>query len=61
MYQRALLYLACILAGFGLANVPTSTVINESVVAFFEVLGGITIILFSVALLYDGVRSLFNK
>lgn len=61
MYQRALLYVACVLAGFGLAHVPTSTVTNDSVVSFFEVIGGITIIVFSLALLYMGIKDLFRK
>jgi len=37
IYQRALLYVATILAGFGLANVPTSTVINEGIAEFFSI------------------------
>lgn len=61
MYQRALLYVACMLAGFGLANVPVSSVINAGVVGFFEIVGGITIIVFGLALLYLGVKSLLGK
>lgn len=61
MYQRALLFLACMLAGFGLANIPTSTVINADIVSFFEVVGGISVIVFAVALLYLGFKALFGK
>lgn len=61
MYQRALLYVACMLAGFGLANIPESTVINAGIVSFFEVVGGITVIVFGLALLYLGVKSLIGK
>ena len=61
MYQRTLLYLACMLAGFGLANVPTSTVINVWIANFFEIVGGITIIVFGLALLYLGIKSLLGK
>ncbi len=61
MYQRALLYVACMLAGFGLANVPVSSVINAGIASFFEVVGGLTIIVFGLALLYLGVKSLLGK
>lgn len=61
MYQRALLYVACMLAGFGLANVPTSTVINSGIVSFFEVVGGIMVIVFGIALLYLGIRALLSR
>ena len=61
MYQRTLLYLACMIAGFGMANVPTSTVINAGIAGFFEVVGGITIIVFGLALLYLGIKDLINK
>lgn len=61
MYQRALLYLACLIAGFGIANIPTSSVINEGIAGFFEVIGGFMVIIFALAILYLGIRSLFNK
>lgn len=61
MYQRVLLFLACMVAGFGLANVPTSTVINDGVANFFEVIGGFMIIIFGLVILYFGIRNLFNK
>ncbi|HLR75928.1 MAG TPA: hypothetical protein VK077_11740 [Virgibacillus sp.] len=61
MYQRALLYVAAMLAGFGLANLPESPVINSSVTTFFEVVGGISIIVFALALLYLGIKNLINR
>lgn len=61
MYQQALLYVACLIAGFGLANLPTSNVINEGIADFFEVVGGLMIIVFSLAILYLGIRSLLNR
>lgn len=61
MYQLALLYLACILAGFGLANVPISTVITAGLAAFFDIVGGVTVIVFGLALLYLGVKTLLGK
>lgn len=60
MYQRTLLYIACMLAGFGLANIPTSNVINEGITNFFDVVGGVMIIVFGLAILYMGIRSLFE-
>ncbi|WP_079525667.1 MULTISPECIES: hypothetical protein [Halobacillus] len=61
MNHLALLYLACILAGFALANLPTSSVITAGIVSFFNIIGGIAIIVFSLALLYLGVKALINK
>lgn len=61
MYQQALLYVACLIAGFGLANLPTSNVINEGIADFFEVVGGLMITVFSLAILYLGIRSLLNR
>ncbi|UOR10299.1 hypothetical protein [Halobacillus amylolyticus] len=61
MYHLATLYLACILAGFALANIPTSAVITAEVASFFSIIGGIAIIVFALALLYLGVKALINK
>ncbi|MEN1968109.1 hypothetical protein WMZ97_08535 [Lentibacillus sp. N15] len=61
MYQLALFYLACVLAGFGLANLPTSTVITPEIAEFFQAIGGIAMVVFALAVLYLGVKSLFQK
>lgn len=61
MYQIAFVYLASILAGFALANLPTSAVITQGVADFLEVIGGIAIIVFSFALLFDGLSTLFKR
>ncbi|WP_164214442.1 hypothetical protein [Virgibacillus sp. YIM 98842] len=61
MQQLALLYLACILAGFGLANLPISSVISAEIANFFSILGGLAIIIFSLAVLYLGLKTLFKK
>ncbi|RYG74207.1 hypothetical protein EU245_03055 [Lentibacillus lipolyticus] len=61
MYQLALLYLACVLAGFALANVPASSIISPGLASFLDVVGGIVIIVFSAAILYLGMKSLLNK
>ncbi|MFB4167924.1 hypothetical protein [Virgibacillus sp. JSM 102003] len=61
MHQTVLLYLACILAGFALANVPTSSVITAGIATFFQIIGGIAVIVFSLAILYLGVKALLDK
>lgn len=61
MYERTLLYVACILAGFGLANIPVSSVINDGIASFFEIIGGAMIIVFGLALLYLGIKKLFSR
>lgn len=61
MYQLALLYLACVLAGFGLVNVPSSAIITEEIADILDLVGSIAIIIFGGAILYLGFKSLFNK
>lgn len=61
MYQLAILYLACILAGFGLTNIPEVGFISAGITEFFSVVGAIAIIVFALALLYLGVKALFNQ
>ncbi|GAB3797523.1 hypothetical protein [Virgibacillus kimchii] len=61
MQQLALLYLTCILAAFGLANLPISTVISPEIANFFSILGGLAIIIFALATLYLGMRALFKR
>lgn len=60
MYQLAWLYLACVLAGFGLTNIPEVGFISTGVTDFFAVVGALSMIVFSLALLYLGVKALFN-
>ncbi|MBU8878714.1 hypothetical protein BGM26_06885 [Bacillus sp. FJAT-29790] len=61
MYQLALLYLACIIAGFGLTHIPTSVVITSGIASFFGIIGGLVMIIFAVALLYLGFKAMFGK
>ncbi|MDQ0269718.1 hypothetical protein [Cytobacillus purgationiresistens] len=61
MYQLAILYLAGILAGFGLANLPTSAIITPGIAEFFAIIGGIAVIVFSVAILYLGLKAILRK
>ncbi|WP_164670789.1 hypothetical protein [Virgibacillus doumboii] len=61
MHHSVALYLACILAGFALANIPTSSVITAGIATFFQIIGGLAVIVFSLAILYLGVKSLLDK
>ncbi|MFE8699272.1 hypothetical protein ACFYKX_01410 [Cytobacillus sp. FJAT-54145] len=61
MYHKALIFLACILAGFALIYIPTNAVITGAVALLFDVIGVIAIIVFSFALLYYGGKVLFKK
>ncbi|WP_245544960.1 hypothetical protein [Lentibacillus jeotgali] len=61
IYQLTLLYLACVLAGFALANIPASSIITGGLASFLNVIGGLVIIIFSGAILYLGFKSLLNK
>lgn len=61
MYQLALLYLASMLAGFGLASVPTSAVVTQGIADFFTIIGGLAMLIFGLAILYLGVKALLGK
>ncbi len=58
----ALLYLAAIAAGFSLIGLTTVTTLFTGPIATFMIwIGAITVIVFSVAIIFLGLRSLFNK
>lgn len=61
MYQLAIIYLAAILAGYALANLPVSALITPGIAEFFVIVGGIAMIVFALALLYITVKALLNK
>lgn len=61
MHKQTLLFIACILSGFMLAHLPVSSVISAGIANFFKIVGGLTIIVFSVAIVYLGVKSLIGK
>lgn len=61
MKHGVLLYLACILAGFALANIPASSFISAGIASFFGIVGGIAVIVFSLVLLFLGVKALLGK
>ncbi|WP_099156652.1 hypothetical protein [Virgibacillus ndiopensis] len=61
MSQLALIYLACIVAGFALANVPTSAVITPGIATFLGLIGGLAMVVFAAALLLLGIKILFKQ
>ncbi|MFP5105501.1 hypothetical protein ACSU6B_01825 [Neobacillus sp. C211] len=60
MDRLANLFLACILAGFALVNMPTISFL-AGLSSFFHIVGALAILVFSFVLLYQGVKSLFSK
>jgi hypothetical protein len=60
MREFALLYLASILAGFALLNVPEVSFLS-ALTPVFDFVGALGMIVFSLALLYSGVKGLFGK
>ena len=61
MNQLALLYVACILAGYALANLPTSALITAEIASVFTIIGGLVMVVFAVALVILGVRAILGK
>ncbi len=61
MNPLALLYLACILAGYALANLPTSALITAEIANVFTIIGGLVMVVFAVALIYLGVKEMLGK
>ncbi|QGQ46203.1 hypothetical protein [Metabacillus sediminilitoris] len=61
MDNRIFLFLASILAGFALIRVPLADSFLESVSPITNILGILTVLVFSLVLIYKGVRGLFSK
>lgn len=61
MKELALIYLATILAGFALANLPEVSFLTGALVSFFGIVGALVILVFSLAMLWLGIRSLMGK
>lgn len=61
MDNRIILFLATILSGFALIRVPLADSFLESVSPFTDIVGILTILVFSLVLVYKGVRNLFGK
>ncbi|WP_026908700.1 hypothetical protein [Paucisalibacillus globulus] len=55
------LYLAAILAGFALTQVPTSALITSQIKTILVLVGGIVIIIFAIAIIHLAFRALFHK
>jgi hypothetical protein len=55
------LFLAAILAGFALIEVPLTGTFLASIAPFTTVVGVLSVLIFSFVLIYKGVRYLFNK
>lgn len=58
--QLAITFLAAILAGYGLAHLPTSALITPGMASFFSSIGGLVMIIFSLALIFIAGKSLFT-
>ncbi|MCL6571665.1 MAG: hypothetical protein K6T88_08260 [Bacillus sp. (in: Bacteria)] len=54
------LFLACILAGFALVNLPEIPFL-AGLSSFFHIVGALAILGFSFVLLYKGIKALFTK
>jgi hypothetical protein len=61
MDNRIFLFLATILSGFALIRVPLDDTFLESVSPVTDIIGILTVIVFSLVLLYKGVKGLFSK
>jgi hypothetical protein len=61
MDNRVILFLAAILSGFALIRVPLADSFLESVSFVADIIGILTVLVFSLVLIYKGVRGLFNK
>ncbi|WP_251552172.1 hypothetical protein [Neobacillus muris] len=58
---QALLYLACILAGFALIEVATTVGFLASLSTILVIIGAVAILIFVAALLYLGFRALLQR
>jgi hypothetical protein len=54
------LYLACIIAGFTLTRLPEIPFLS-SLGSLFDIVGILTMLVFSLVLIYKGVKSLIKK
>ena len=61
MDNRIFLFLATILSGFALIKVNLEETFLSALTPYFNILGILTVLVFSLVLIYKGVRSLFSK
>ncbi|MGZ4159282.1 MAG: hypothetical protein ACXVNF_00565 [Neobacillus sp.] len=60
MKSLAFLFLACILAGFALVNLPAISFLS-GLFPFFHIVGALAVLVFSFALIYEGLKAFFSK
>ncbi|PFA63251.1 hypothetical protein CN378_19740 [Bacillus sp. AFS015802] len=61
MDRFILLWVAGILSGFALLNVPLSGTFLASIAQVTDIIGILAILVFSLVLIYKGIRALFGK
>lgn len=61
MDNRIFLFLATILSGFALIKVPLADTFLASISPFTTILGILTVLVFSLVLIYKAVSSFFSK
>jgi hypothetical protein len=61
MDNRVFLFLAAIFSGFALIRVPLADSFLESVSPITDIIGILTVLVFSLLLIYKGVRGLSGK
>ncbi|WP_174615556.1 hypothetical protein [Virgibacillus ihumii] len=61
MRDLVFVYLASIVAGYALTLIPTSAVITQAIADVLGLIGGLTMIVFAIAILVLGVKTLLNK
>ncbi|EKN70365.1 hypothetical protein BABA_05636 [Neobacillus bataviensis LMG 21833] len=60
MDNRILLFLAAILSGFALIKVPLANSFLEGVSPVTNIIGILTVLIFSLVIIYKGVKGLFR-
>lgn len=61
MDRMILVFLASLLAGFSLIKLSLAGTFLASLEPFTTIIGVLAVIVFSLALIYQGVKTLFNK
>ncbi|WP_026567085.1 hypothetical protein [Bacillus sp. UNC41MFS5] len=61
MDNRILLFFVSILSGFALIRVPLADSFLESISPVTDIIGMLTVLVFSCVLIYKGVKGLFSK
>ncbi|MGQ4664733.1 hypothetical protein AB3Z07_10950 [Metabacillus halosaccharovorans] len=61
MNSRIFLFLATIFSGFALIRIPLADTFLASIEPVTTIIGVLAILLFSLVLIYYGVRNLFSK